>query len=214
MELEVGGNLKYVEIAFFQATDKDGMRSSKTRLNGGSGMTYSILSGNTADGLFAIGDEDGVIDLTRPINSTELGEIRFLLTVRATDSGIPPQHTDTVVTVSVGAVDGNDPPAFGQDQYQVNVVEHSPADAFVIQLNATDPDGSDDQIRYRIVGGSAVDWFNVDEVSGIVRVTKGGRLEWDQDSSALDLMVAAIDQGSPLPQTSTATINIQVIFFF
>ena len=105
--------------------------------------------------------------------------------------------------VSVGAVEGNDPPSFGQDQYQVNVVEHSPPEAFVIQLNATDLDGSNDLIRYRIVGGSAVDWFNVDELSGIVRVAKGGRLEWD-------LKVAAIDQGSPLPHTSTATINIQV----
>ena len=77
--MEVGGNSKCVEIDFvplFQATDnKDGMRSSKTRLNGGSGKTYSIQGGNTADGLFAIGDEDGVIDLTRPINNSEKSDL-------------------------------------------------------------------------------------------------------------------------------------------
>ena len=176
----------------------------------GGRIFYTIEAGNTADGLFAINHSDGVIDLTRPINASELVEVRFLLTVRATDSGTPPQHSDTVVVVSVGTVDGNDPPVFQQDHFALNVVEHAPADSFVVQLNATDPDGPDEKLRYRIVGGSAVDWFNVDDVTGTVRVARGGKLEWDQETPFLSLLVAAVDQGQPLAQSATATLTIQV----
>lgn len=169
------------------------------------------MAGNTADNLFVIGRDNGIIDLMRPINATELGEVRFVLTVRATDSGTPPQHSDTVVTITVGTVDGNDPPIFQQTHYHVNVVERATPDSFVIQLNATDPDGPIDQLRYRVAGGTAVDWFTVDEVSGIVRVARGGSLQWDLESPLLTLAVAAIDQGQPIAQSATATITIQVI---
>lgn len=173
-------------------------------------ISYSIIAGNTADNLFSIGRDSGILDVTRPINATELGEVRFVLTVRATDSGTPPQHADTVVTITVGAVDGNDPPIFQQSHYHINVVERATPDSFVIQLNATDPDGQNENLRYRVVGGSAVDWFTVDEVSGIVRIARGGALQWDQESPLLTLAVAAVDQGQPIAQTATATITIQV----
>ncbi len=176
----------------------------------GGKVSYSIEAGNTADNLFAIGRDTGIVDLTRPINATELSEVRFVLTIRATDSGTPPQHSDTVVTITVGAVEGNDPPVFQQNHYHVNVVERAPPDSFVIQLNATDPDGPSDLLRYRVAGGSAVDWFTIDEVSGIVRIARGGSLQWDQESPLLSLIVAAVDQGQPLAQSGTATITIQV----
>ena len=176
----------------------------------GGRIFYTIEAGNTADGLFAINHSEGVIDLTRPINASELVEVRFLLTVRATDSGTPPQHSDTVVVISVGTVDGNDPPVFQQDHFALNVVEHAPPDSFVVQLNASDPDGPDEKLRYRIVGGSAVDWFNVDDITGTVRVARGGKLEWDQETPFLSLLVAAVDQGQPLAQSATATLTIQV----
>ena len=54
--------------------------------------------------------------------------------MRATDRGTPPLHTDTIVIVSVGAVDGNDPPIFDKDSYQIGVKEHTPPDSFVIQV--------------------------------------------------------------------------------
>ena len=54
--------------------------------------------------------------------------------VRATDKGTPPLHTDTIVIVSVGAVDGNEPPVFEKDSYQISVKEHTPPDSFVIQV--------------------------------------------------------------------------------
>ncbi|KAI9558883.1 hypothetical protein GHT06_015672 [Daphnia sinensis] len=193
-----------------KATDKDGMRKGHSPPTQDGRISYSIIAGNTADNLFSIGRDSGILDVTRPINATELGEVRFVLTVRATDSGTPPQHADTVVTITVGAVDGNDPPIFQQSHYHINVVERATPDSFVIQLNATDPDGPTENLRYRVVGGSAVDWFTVDEVSGIVRVARGGALQWDQESPLLTLAVAAVDQGQPIAQTATATLTIQV----
>ena len=197
-------------ILYLKATDKDGVRKGHSPSAQGGRISYSIEAGNTADNLFTIGRNSGFIDLTRPFNAAELSEVRFVLTVRATDSGTPPQHSDTVVTITVGSVEGNDPPVFQQNHYHINVVERSPPDSFVIQLNATDPDGPTDLLRYRVAGGSAVDWFTVDEVSGIVRVARGGTLQWDQESPLLTLAVAAVDQGQPLAQSGTATITIQV----
>ena len=173
-------------------------------------ITYSIEAGDSAEKLFTIGRDTGIIELTRPINATELSEVRFVLTVRATDSGSPAQHSDTVVTITVGTVDGNDPPVFAQNHYHVNVVERATPDSFVIQLNATDPDGPMDLLRYRVVGGSAVDWFTIDEISGIIRVARGPVLQWDQEMPLLTLSVAAVDQGQPLSQSAIATIDIQV----
>ena len=77
-------------------------------------------------------------------------------------------------------------------------------------MNATDPDGSSDLLRYRLASGSAVDWFNMDEVTGIIRVARGGDLEWEQDSALHTLSVVAVDQGDPWPQTSTTTLTVQV----
>ena len=105
------------------------------------------MAGNTADNLFNIGRDSGILDVTRPINATELGEVRFVLTVRATDSGTPPQHADTAVTITVGAVDGNDPPIFQHNHYHVNVIERATPESFVIQLIATDPDKPLENLR-------------------------------------------------------------------
>jgi len=200
----------YCFFLFLQATDKDGTRNGHSPPIQDGRISYSIVAGNTANNLFNIGRDSGILDVTRPINATELGEVRFVLTVRATDSGTPPQHADTVVTITVGAVDGNDPPVFQQNHYHINVVERATPDSFVIQLNATDPDGPSDNLRYRVVGGTAVDWFTIDEVSGIVRVARGGALQWDQEAPLLTLSIAAVDQGQPLAQSATATITIQV----
>ena len=171
-------------------------------------MFYSIESGNT-DGLFVIDRDEGVIELNRPANVSELGE-RFLLKVRATDSGNPPQYTDTIVTISVGAVEGNDPPVFQREQYQVDIVEKSPAESFIVQVNATDPDGPSDRLLYKIAGGTFVDWFTIDEITGVVRIAPGATLQWDQENPVLSLVVAAVDQGQPLPQTATASVTIHV----
>jgi len=65
-------------------------------------------------------------------------------------------------------------------------------------------------LRYRLAGGSAVDWFNMDEVTGIIRVARGGDLEWEQDSALHTLSVVAVDQGKPWPQTTTTTLTVQV----
>ena len=148
--------------------------------------------------------------MTRPVNLSTLDDTKFFLTVRAVDSGTPPQHSDTVVIVSVGTVEGNEPPKFQRDAYNVHVSEHAFPDSFLLQVNASDPDGPDDQIRYQLAGGPAVDWFNIDDLTGIVRVARGTTLEWDQDIDGFSLSVLAIDQGRPHPQTGTAMLNVIV----
>ena len=55
-----------------------------------------------------------------------------------------------------------------------------------------------------------MDWFVVDDITGIVRIAPSNLLEWDQESTSLTLSVLAVDQGQPHPATATATLNIQI----
>ena len=121
---------------YFRAEDKDGAKKGHTHSMHGGRIFYTIESGNTPDGLFSIDHDSGIIDLTRRINASELTDNKFFLTVRATDSGSPPQHSDSIVIVNVGAVDGNDPPKFQQDTYNVHIAEHIVHDSFVVQVHS------------------------------------------------------------------------------
>lgn len=77
-------------------------------------------------------------------------------------------------------------------------------------MNATDPDGMNEQIRYRLAGTSTVDLFAIDDVTGIIRIARGADLEWDAEAPLHALQVLAIDQGLPHAQTATAQLTVHI----
>lgn len=64
-------------ILCLQANDSDSER-----------ITYTIVSGNTADNVFRLGRYNGVLTLNRPLRKSD-GRM-FNLTVMATDDGVDP----------------------------------------------------------------------------------------------------------------------------
>lgn len=75
--------------------------------------------------------------MVRPLDREQKAE--HILTVVASDHGLPQRSSTQLLTVSV--VDVNDEaPIFEQQEYSVLLRENSPAGTSLLTLRATDPD--------------------------------------------------------------------------
>ncbi len=119
------------------------------------------------------------------------------------DHGNPTLMSTALISVSV--LDENDnAPHFSKQTYSAILPENNPVGAFVVQLNATDPDlGRNGWVEYRGLG-DANDFLDVDQISGIVTA----RVSFDfEQAEMLEFTVVALDHGAP-PLSSTATLQI------
>ena len=138
----------------------------------------------------------GVLDYEQ-IPGTAQAKI-FNLTVRGFDLGSPSLFTD--VSVVVYLVDTNDnPPLFSRLQYSVTIPEDTPGLTPVLQVAATDGDGSspNNQLVYRIQAG-AKDKFVINTETGMISISEGANLDPDLTQPVTLgylLEVVAIDGG-------------------
>lgn len=153
---------------FVRATDKDGPTQ------GGGNVTYSILSENSISGrVFSVVPETGEIRIEEAVHSMDTERGQYELVLAATDFGTPPLQNTTRVLVRVG-ISGNQRPVFkgrftgldkgdipGPPRYRVSIPENAEAGRNLTTVSATDPDGLDSLITYRIVGAN--DNFVIDE---------------------------------------------------
>lgn len=78
-------------------------------------------------------------------------------------------------------------------------------------MNATDREDGPGELRYKLIGGSIVDWFVIDEATGVIKIAPGAELQLDNDpETSHTLTVLAMDRGTPRPQTATATLSVKV----
>lgn len=209
------GAIEFEPQFYVRATDVDGP------LQGGGRVTYSIESENSISGhVFTIDEDSGEIRITRPVNSMDTERGQYEIIVGATDFGTPPRKNDTRVLVRVG-ISGNQRPIFkghftvsnngaipGPPSYKVSIPENAPTGFVVTEVKATDPDGIDSLLSYRIVGGS--DNFQIDENTGIIRVSPDARLDRDTNQDSYAIVVNAVDAGFPIPETATTTVRVKI----
>ncbi|XP_047097698.1 cadherin-23 [Schistocerca piceifrons] len=195
---------------FIHATDVDGPTQ------GGGKIFYSLVSPN-AEGVLFVEPVSGEVKLNTPARAadTQLGQYEF--TVRATDAGDPPKHSDVHVAVRVG-VPGNQRPVFighhniGENapaSYAAVVKENATPGTLVSKVTATDPDGQDSLLKYFIAAG-ARDNFVIDNKTGEITVSPEAHLDLDSGIDHFDVVVHAVDSGSPVRETATATVAINV----
>lgn len=153
---------------FVRATDVDGPEQGNGR------VVYSIDSENSISGrVFSIDSQTGEIRIDRAVNSMDTERGQYELIVAATDFGVPPLKNTTRILVRVG-ISGNQRPVFkgrfsvlengdipGPPRYRVSIPENAPPGYNLTTVSATDPDGLDSLLTYRIV--SANDNFVIDE---------------------------------------------------
>ena len=124
-------------------------------------VTYR-LSTDTND--FAINRTSGMLTTLRPLDRERESFTRFLQ-VNATDSGNP--QLFSLVNVFITIIDLNDnPPAFNQTQYIVNITNVSPAGR-LIALSAYDLDSSS-ELTFSIDDTSGL--FSIDPISGSLQL--------------------------------------------
>ncbi|KAB7498891.1 Cadherin-23 [Armadillidium nasatum] len=184
-----------------KASDVDGKEQ------GGGVVTYAIRQGNTDDRAFVIDSDTGEISITRPLSHLDTPSSIYTLTVRATDAGTPPKHSDIRVLITVGR-DKNRPPRFSKQVYFAKISENSDPGTHVVTVKARDPDGSDSAIIYQMGSGGG-DYFLLDEKTGEISVSKGAVLDRDVEQN-FQLTVIALDGGQETQQSSSALVNISL----
>jgi len=104
----------------------------------------------------------------------------YWLTVYATDHGVIPLYTTIEVYIEVEDVNDN-APLTSEPIYYPAVMENSPKDVSVIQIQAEDPDSStNEKLTYRITSGNPQNFFVINPKTGneILMPYGGGKMQF------------------------------------
>lgn len=90
----------------------------------------------------------------------------YWLTVYATDRGVVPLYSSIEVYIEIEDVNDNAPLTSDPIYYPV-IMENSPKDVSVIQIQAEDPDSSsNEKLTYRITSGNPQNFFTINTKTG------------------------------------------------
>ncbi|XP_076643103.1 cadherin 74A [Halictus rubicundus] len=198
---------------FVRATDADG----PTQGNGK--VTYSISSHNSiTDDVFKINPDSGEVTMSKPVRSGDTERGIYELAIRATDAGRPALFTEAELLVRVG-VPGNQKPIFrgnyksnlpGPNSYRARLLENASTGTEVIRVVANDPDGRDNLLQYHIASG-AKDNFVINSSSGVITVSPDARLDLETGGEKYEVIVYAVDSGTPVRETATTTVTVNMV---
>ncbi|XP_069130301.1 protocadherin Fat 1-like isoform X4 [Argopecten irradians] len=159
-------------------------------------VRFSVVNGY--EDKFDIGTNDGRITLTNLLDQADQNK-DFVLTIRASDEGVPPRSVDVNVTISVIS-DAH--PRFEQQFYTTTVREDVQLQTPVISVRAVSPNGH--KLIYTIISGDTYKDFDVDFNIGVVAVVSP--LDYEV-TKGYELVVQAAD----VKTSATATATIRVI---
>ncbi|XP_066594844.1 cadherin-87A [Prorops nasuta] len=198
---------------FVRATDIDGP------MQGNGKVTYSISHHNSmTDNVFKVNEETGEVTMLKPTRSGDTERGIYELTIRATDAGKPPLYSEARLSVRVG-VPGNQKPIFrgnyksstpGPSSYRARLLENAAPGTEVIRVIANDPDGRDNLLQYHIASG-AKDNFVINSSSGVITVSPDARLDLDSGDEKYEVIVYAVDSGTPVRETASTTVTVNII---
>ncbi|GAB0180766.1 protocadherin Fat 3 [Grus japonensis] len=104
----------------------------------------------------------------------------YWLTVYATDHGVVPLYTTIEVYIEVEDVNDN-APLTSEPIYYPAVMENSPKDVSVIQIQAQDPDSStNEKLTYRITSGNPQNFFVINPKTGDAKGHTDNEWKWRQ----------------------------------
>ena len=138
----------------------------------------------------------------------------YKVRVKASDSGVPVQENETVVTIVVTDANDNDP-MFTKKSFSGKVRECAPAGTMITTVTAVDKDDKNTvnaQLLYYVVSSrdNSEKYFHVDGATGVVTVAHG--LDYEK-SATYKLVVGVKDRGVPQRPTGreeTASVDIIV----
>ncbi|KAI5754092.1 hypothetical protein M8J77_005676 [Diaphorina citri] len=167
-------------------------------------LHYELSAGNTR-GRFAITAQNGrgLITIAQPLDYKL--EKRYILTVKATDSG---SRFDTA-TVYVNVTDANNyPPVFENAPYTASVFEDAPIGTTVLIVSASDGDvGQNAHITYSLTssGGDGSE-FAINSQTGAIVTTK----PLDRETLSVYLLTVTAKDGGVPSLSDTTDVEISV----
>ncbi|XP_046625369.1 cadherin-23 isoform X1 [Neodiprion virginianus] len=205
--------LSFEPQLFVRATDVDGPTQGDGK------VTYSIGHHNSmTENVFKVDPETGEVGMQKPARSGDTERGLYELSIRATDKGKPPLYSETKLFVRVG-VPGNQKPIFrgnykagapGPNTYRARLLENATPGTEVVKVTANDPDGRDSLLQYYIASG-AKDNFVINQSSGIITVSPDARLDMESGGDKYNVIVYAVDSGTPVRETATTTVAVNII---
>ncbi|XP_062983238.1 protocadherin Fat 3 isoform X3 [Elgaria multicarinata webbii] len=168
-------------------------------------IQYSVRDGSGL-GRFNIDEETGVI-YTADILDRETTQ-SYWLTVYATDHGVVPLYTTIEVYVEVEDVNDN-APLTSEPIYYPSVLENSPKDVSVIQIQAQDPDSTtNERMSYRITSGNPQNFFIINTKTGLITTTSR---KLDREQQPEHFLEVTVTDGGVSPKQSTVWLVVQVL---
>ena len=165
-------------------------------------ITFSINSD-----VFEIDAATGDISTAKSLDREVTDQ--YVVTVTATDDGDSPLETNVSVTIDVLDVNDNSP-VFPATPTSFSISETLSMGAHVATISASDADKErtdSSEISFNITGGSGVEYFNLDPLSG--NLTVAASLDYEMNTS-FELIIEAYDGGNPtLRSNKTFTIRIK-----
>ncbi|XP_056295427.1 protocadherin-19 isoform X6 [Pseudoliparis swirei] len=173
-------------------------------------QSYSI----TPNELFGLeiktrGDGSKIAELVVQKSLDRETQSHYSYEISAEDGGDPPKIG--AVQLNIKVIDSNDNnPVYDESVYTVNVMENSPMNTLVIDLNATDPDeGTNGEVVYSFnsyVAEKTRDAFKIDSGTGIITVN--GVLDYET-AKLYEIDVQAKDLGpNSIPAHCKVTVNV------
>ncbi|XP_061626492.1 protocadherin Fat 1a isoform X2 [Phyllopteryx taeniolatus] len=164
-------------------------------------IQYSIRDGSGL-GIFIIDEETGIIRTQELLDHETTPH--YWLTVYAMDRGVVPLSAFVEVYLEVQDVNDNAPLA-SEPVYYPSVMENSPKDVSIIQIDALDPDAkSSDKLSYRITSGNPQGFFAINSRTGLVTTTSRKLDREQQDEHILEVTIS--DHGVPAKSTTVRVI--------
>ncbi|KAM9622277.1 protocadherin Fat 1 [Trichechus inunguis] len=168
-------------------------------------IRYSIRDGSGV-GVFKIDEETGVIETSDRLDR-ELTS-HYWLTVYAADQGVVPLSSFVEIYIEVEDVNDNAPQT-SEPVYYPEIMENSPKDVSVVQIEAFDPDSSsNDKLMYKITSGNPQGFFSVHPKTGLITTTSRKLDREQQDEHILEVTVT--DNGSP-PKSTIARVIVKIL---
>ncbi|XP_073676988.1 protocadherin-19 isoform X2 [Garra rufa] len=176
-------------------------------------QTYTI----TPNDIFGLeiktrGDGSKIAELVVEKTLDRETQSRYTFELTAEDGGDPPKSG--TVQLNIKVIDSNDNnPVFDEPVYTVNVMENSPINTLVIDLNATDPDeGTNGEVVYsfiNFVSNLTKQMFKIDPKTGVITVN--GVLD-HEELSVHEIDVQAKDLGpNSIPAHCKVIVNVMDI---
>ncbi|XP_067313469.1 protocadherin-19 isoform X3 [Pseudorasbora parva] len=173
-------------------------------------QTYTI----TPNDIFGLeiktrGDGSKIAELVVEKTLDRETQSRYTFELTAEDGGDPPKSG--TVQLNIKVIDSNDNnPVFDEPVYNVNVLENSPINTLVIDLNATDPDeGTNGEVVYsfiNFVSNLTKQMFKIDPKTGVITVN--GVLD-HEELQVHEIDVQAKDLGpNSIPAHCKVIVNV------